>query len=79
MSNRPKGPSTQIVEFQGPKTHSEYGFWGPKSLTIWVLGPSGLNPKPQALIPDLGQCLKATGLGLWGMVGPDPLRPQAWL
>ena len=37
----PKGPSTQIVGFQDPKTTESMDF-GTQNLTIWVLGPSGI-------------------------------------
>ena len=37
-----KGPSTQIVGFQGPKTTQSMDF-GTKNLTIWVLRPSGVG------------------------------------
>ena len=36
----PKGPSAQIVGFQGPKTIQSMDF-GIKDPAIWVLGPSG--------------------------------------
>ena len=36
----PKGPSAQLVGFQGPKTSQGMDF-GTQTLTIWVLGPSG--------------------------------------
>ena len=39
----PKGPSTQIVGFQGPKvlqSSMEFGTYNP---TIWELGPSGIG------------------------------------
>ena len=39
-ATNPKGPSTQIVGFQGPKTIQSMGF-GTKDPAIWVLGPSG--------------------------------------
>ena len=49
----PKGPSTQIVGFQGPKTIQSMDF-GTQNPTIWVLGPSGIcilvNPQLQHLI-----------------------------
>ena len=35
----PKGPSFQIVGFQGPKTAQRMDF-GTSNLIIWVLGPS---------------------------------------
>ena len=35
-----KGPSTQIVGLQGPKTIQSMDF-GTQNPTIWVLGPSG--------------------------------------
>ena len=37
----PKGPSTQIVGFQGPKTIQSMDF-GTQNPTVWVLGPSGV-------------------------------------
>ena len=41
LEGYPKGPSTQIVGFQGPKTIQSMDF-GTQNPTIWVLGPSGL-------------------------------------
>ena len=38
----PKGPSTQIVGIQGPKTIQSMDF-GTKDPAIWVLGPSGFR------------------------------------
>ena len=38
-----KGPSTQIVGFQGPKTIRSMDF-GTENPTIWVFGPSGYIP-----------------------------------
>ena len=42
MCRFPKGPSAQIVGFQGSKTIQSMDF-GTSNLTIWVLGPSGVR------------------------------------
>ena len=48
----PKGPSAQIIGFQGPKTHSEYGFGDLKpyylgTRTHWVKKIRGLGSEPR--------------------------------
>ena len=54
-----KGPSTQIVGFQGPNTIQSVDF-GSQNLTIWVLGPSGLHEvcNSSYFLARTGECVE---------------------
>ena len=45
-----KGPSAQMVGFQGPKTPLDYGFWDPKTLLLGDSDPVAKELKGRSFV-----------------------------